>query len=87
MFLQLLGYQVSSLLASQLLLLISWAGTIEMSILINTLSFQVRFRFYWWRGGTADLVISHVRAAHRIHVASSLAALPILKMLGAGGGH
>lgn len=58
MFLKLLGHQASSLLASQLLLVISWADTIEMSIPINTLSFQVGFRFYWWQEGTADLVIS-----------------------------
>lgn len=45
MFLKLLGYQTSSLLASQLLLLISWADTIEMSISISTLSFQAEFRF------------------------------------------
>lgn len=75
MVLKLLGYWASSLLASQLLLLISWADTIEMSILINTLSFQAGFRFYWWRGGAADLAVSHVRAAHRIHVASFFAAL------------
>lgn len=75
MFLKLLGYQTSSLLASQLLLLISWADTIEMSISISTLSFQAEFRFCWWRGGTTDPVISRVRAAHRTHVASSFAAL------------
>lgn len=86
MFLKLLGYQASSLLASQLLLLISWAGTIEMSISINTPSFQAGFRFYWWRGGTADLVISRVRAAHRTHVASSFAALPCPENRGGMGG-
>lgn len=86
MFLKLLGYEASSLLASQLLLLISWAGTIEMSILINTLSFQRRFRFYWWGGGTNDLVISHVRAAHRIHIALSFAALPCPENGGGMGG-
>lgn len=55
MLLQLLEYQASSLPASQLLLLISWAGTIEMSILINSLSFQIRFRFCRWRGGLVTL--------------------------------
>lgn len=56
MLLPLLGYQASSLPASQLLLLISWAGTIEMSILINRLSFQIWFRFYWWRKGGGGLL-------------------------------
>lgn len=45
MLLQLLGDQASSLPASQLLLLISWAGTREMSILINRLSFQIPCAF------------------------------------------
>lgn len=86
MFLKLLGYEASSLLASQLLLLISWADTREMSILINTLSFQVGLRFYWWRGGTTDLAISRVRAAHRIHAASSFDALPCPENGGGIGG-
>lgn len=55
MLLQLLGYQGSSLPASQLFLLISWAGTAEMSILISSLSFQTGVRFYWWRGGLLTL--------------------------------
>lgn len=55
MLLQLLGYQASLLPASQLFLLISWAGTTEMSILISSLSFQIWVRFYWWRGALLTL--------------------------------